>query len=320
MPPAGLTIQWYPGHIAKMERQLADLLKLVDVVIEVIDARLPYATVNPRLQAKYQNKPVLMVLNKADLAEPLETRRWMEHFKQQAALESEKRAQQEVRMQEVILYEANNGGIQKKLILDALIRLGEKKMKSLEAKGMKRRAIRVLVVGMPNVGKSSIINNIVAKKKTKTGHKAGVTRQPQWVRIHPALELLDSPGIIPPTLDSLGVGFLLAAVNSVGEASFEEESAAQFLLQHLEVHHPGLLRSYFKISDQLPVSLESIAISRNYVITGGKADTRRATSAMLSDFRQGRMPRLTLEPLAAVLAGTHLDHFTYEPIQSEEEA
>jgi ribosome biogenesis GTPase A len=190
-------------------------------------------------------------------------------------------------------------------------------MKSLETKGLKRRPIRVLVVGMPNVGKSSVINNIVAQKKAKTGHKAGVTRQPQWVRIHPSLELLDSPGIIPPVLDSLATGLLLAAVNSVGEAAFDEETAAHFLIQHLEAHYPGILRSYFKIPDEAPVSLESIAVSRNYLAPGGKPDLRRATQAVLSDFRQGRMPRMTLEPLAPVLAGTHLSHFKDEPVAGD---
>lgn len=274
------TIQWYPGHIAKIERQLSELLKLVDVVIEVVDARLPISTINPRLRKRYTHKPVLLLLNKADLADPLQNKRWRRYFQDEAPA--------------VMLYESLQGK-QRKALLDALLHLGEPKMKTLEAQGRKRRPIRVLVVGMPNVGKSTIINSIVGRKKAKTGHKAGVTRQTQWVRIHPAIELMDTPGVIPPRLDSEESGNLLASVSSVGEAAYEEEPVAQFLLEHLEVLYPKRGREYYKLSPEQPLNLESIAKSRHYVITGGEPDRLRTARTVLSEFRQGRLGRVTLE-------------------------
>lgn len=273
-------IQWYPGHIAKVERQLTELLKLVDVVIEVIDARLPISTINPRLRKRYTHKPVLLLLNKADLADPAQNKRWREHYKGEANA--------------VMLYESLHGK-QRKQLLDTLLRLGEEKMKALEAQGRKRRPIRVLVVGMPNVGKSTIINSIVGRKKAKTGHKAGVTRQTQWVRIHPAIELMDTPGVIPPRLDSEESGSLLASVSSVGEAAYEEEPVARFLLERIETLHPNAMREYYKLSPDQPLTLESVAENRHYVITGGEPDCLRAARSVLSEFRQGRPGRLTLE-------------------------
>jgi ribosome biogenesis GTPase A len=287
-------IQWYPGHIAKMERQLTELLKLVDVVIEVIDSRIPLASGNPRLREKIKNKPVLRLLNKSDLADPVETKLWLKHFlKEQKETEG---------LQDTLLYAAHAGGSQKKIILERLLKLGETRMKALVAKGLKRRPIRVLVVGMPNVGKSSVINNIVSQKKAKTGHKAGITKQPQWVRIHPNLELLDSPGIIPPVLDTDETGMLLATVSSVGEAAFEDEEAAQFFIDQVEMNYPGHLKTYYKIPEDEALSLEAIAKHRNYIISGGQLDLKRATLAVLTDFRQGRMGRLTLERFHSVAA------------------
>lgn len=274
-------IQWYPGHIAKMERRLADLLKLVDVVVEVVDARIPQSTVNERLRKRMVHKPGVVVLNKADLGDPQANKTWVKHYRSQGS--------------RALLYEAMSSGKHKKELLDTIIALGEERMKALEGKGMKRRPIRTLIIGMPNVGKSSIINNIVGKKKTQTGHKAGVTRQPQWVRIHPDVELLDSPGIIPPVLDSEEVGLFLATVSSVGEAAFDDETVARFLLAQLETHYPKRIREVYKIGQDEVVDFEAIAQSRHFLAPGGKTDHRRSVQAVLSDFRQGRLGRLTLE-------------------------
>lgn len=294
-------IQWYPGHIAKMERKLKDLLKLVDVVVEVLDARLPQTTLNPRLRKQYEHKPVAILLNKADLAHVEETARWVKHFR---SLPLKTTSNGEAVPVMVLTYEAMHGGKHKKALIDALVRLGEAKMKSLEAKGMKRRPIRVLVIGMPNVGKSSVINNIVAQKKAHTGHKAGVTRQPQWVRIHPQVELLDSPGIIPPRLDSEEAGMRLATVSSIGEAAYDEEEVARYLLDHLQVLQPGLLSAHYKIPDSMEVTLENIAECRHFKLPGDRIDVTRAMQTLLTEFRQGRLGRLTLEPLEHALTDT----------------
>ncbi len=274
------TIQWYPGHIAKHERELKNVLKLVDVVVEVLDARMPLATINPRLEQTIRNKPVLVVLNKSDLADPTQTKGWLNHFRQGDGA--------------AMAYETKTGG-QKKALIQAIQQLAEKKMRQLEAKGMKRRPVRVLIVGMPNVGKSSLINSIVSRRKTQTGHKAGVTRQNQWVRIHPTIELLDTPGIIPPSLESEEAGALLATVDSVGQAAYEPEEVARFLLTQIEDHYPGLLQTHYDIPEDWPLSLESIAESKHYKLEGGAPDPLRAAQSLLSHFRQGRLGRLSLQ-------------------------
>lgn len=273
-------IQWYPGHIAKYERQLGELLKLVDVVVEVLDARLPQASVNPRLESKIRHKPTLIILNKSDLGDPIQNKLW-----QRQLTGGEHRA---------MLYDAK-GNQGKQQLVQHILTLGEPAMQKLEAKGRKRRPIRVLVAGMPNVGKSTLINNIVGRKKAKTGHRAGVTRETQWVRIHPEVELMDSPGVIPPILDSSEAGALLATVSSVGDAAFDDEEIARFLMERLELLYPGRLHHHFKLPPDLPLSLEAMAEARHYKLGGNQPDCLRAAQALLTDFRHARIGRITLE-------------------------
>lgn len=283
-------IQWYPGHIAKHERALKEKLKLVDVVVEVLDARLPKTTVNPRLQAQIRSKPTVLVINKTDLADATISKQWLGYFKHTAKDAFS-----------ILLHNTKSSPSKSKNtqgLLTAILKAGEAKMQQLVAKGLKRRAIRVLVIGMPNVGKSSIINHLVGKNHTKTGHKAGVTRGNQWVRIHKDLELLDSPGIIPPSLDTLDsdeAGALLAVVNSIGEASFDDEEIGRFLAERLETLYPGVLRQYFKIPPDYKVDLNGIAIGRRFMALGDRPDTLRAAQSLLSEFRQGRLGRFCLE-------------------------
>jgi len=290
-------IQWYPGHIAKVERTLKEHLKLVDLVIEVVDARIPNTTLNPRLRRQYAHKPILLLLNKADFAEPAQTRRWEAHLNQA--------------VQAVIAYEALSGK-QKQAVINTIVRLGEPVQQKLLAQGRKRRPLRILVAGMPNVGKSTIINSLVGKKKTKTGHKAGVTRATQWVRIHPQIELMDSPGIIPPSLESPEAGALLACVHSVGEAAFEEEAVAQFLLDKLQQRYPNLWQQHFQVtnpSSEETSDLLAIAQARNYKLKGDEWDILRTARAILHDFRQGLLGKLTLEVITQATQTEH-DRFT----------
>lgn len=273
-------IQWYPGHIAKYERKLGDLLKLVDVVVEVLDSRIPIASVNHRLEHSIRNKPTLIILNKSDLGDMIQNRRW------QKALTGENRR--------VMLYDAKSGQAKAQLIQHVLA-LGENAMQKLIAKGRKRRPIRVLVAGMPNVGKSTLINSIVGRKKTKTGHRAGVTRDTQWVRIHPEVELMDSPGVIPPQLEAEHAGALLATVSSIGDAAFDEEEVARFLIEVVEPLYPGLLGSYFKLSEGQVPSLENMALARHYKLGGDQPDLLRTAQALLTEFRHARLGRITLE-------------------------
>ncbi len=273
-------IQWYPGHIAKYERKLQELLKMVDVVVEVLDARIPAASVNHRLEHSIRNKPTLIILNKSDLADPVQNKRW------QKTLTGEKRR--------VMLYDAKSGQAKNQLI-QHVAALGEETMQKLIAKGRKRRPIRVLVAGMPNVGKSTLINSIVGCKKTKTGHRAGVTRQTQWVRIHPEVELMDSPGVIPPQLEEEHAGALLATVSSIGDAAFDEEEVARFLSDTLETLYPNLVKNFFKLPEAHAVSLENMALARHYKLGKDQPDLLRTAQALLTEFRHARMGRITLE-------------------------
>ena len=269
-------IQWYPGHIAKYERELKQKLGPVDVVVVVLDARLPKASYNHRLVKTISGKPVLVLLNKSDLGDNAQYKLWVKKF------------------ENAMLYEAMTPK-QRDVLISKIITLAEPKIQRLMAKGLKRRAVRVLIAGMPNVGKSSLINNIVGRKKAKTGHKAGVTRTGQWVTIHPQVELLDTPGIIPPILTNNETGALLACVSSVGEAAYEDEAVAGFLLACIEDLYPGLVAKYFNMSPDTELSLAGIAEARQYKVSGGEPDARRAGQALLSEFRQGKLGRITLE-------------------------
>jgi len=274
------SIQWYPGHIAKYERQLSDLLKLVDVVVVVLDCRIPNATINPRLAQKIGDKPTLIILNKSDLGDPTQNKRWLKTLTRGN--------------QRAMLYDAKTGQAKAQLIQQVQA-LGETAMQKIIAKGRKRRPIRVLVAGMPNVGKSTLINSIVGRKKTKTGHRAGVTKTTQWIRIHPEVELMDSPGVIPPQLDSPLAGALLATVSSIGDAAFDEEEIARFLLETVDGLYPNLSHKFFKLTPEQPTSLESVAETRNYKLGGAHLDLLRTAQAILADFRHARMGRITLE-------------------------
>lgn len=274
-------IQWYPGHIAKLERELQQLLKLLDVVIELRDARMPQATTYTALtQRLRQQKPVLLVLNKADLADPAWTQSWVSFLKKTYPA--------------VIPFDSSSGK-GKNALLEALFRLGEPIIKRQEAKGLKRRPLRTGVVGLPNVGKSTLINTLVGQKKAKTGHRAGVTRTTQWVRIHPMVELLDTPGLIPPRLDNPETGRLLATAYSIGDAAFDEEAVVPFFLELINTFYPKRLATMLDLPPEEVPTMETIARRRGYLMHGGEPDYKRTAQAILKDYRHGKLGRLTLE-------------------------
>ena len=274
-------IHWYPGHIAKAERKLKELINLVDVVIEVIDARIPLSSVYPDIKKLLGEKPRLIILNKADLADETQTTEWKKFFEKETGFP--------------VLASCASKNNDISTIVNKLIELAKPKIDKLVAKGLLPRPARVVVVGMPNVGKSSIINKLIKKGKAKVGAKAGVTRQQQWVRVNPKIDLLDTPGIIPLKQEDQIKAGKLAMVNSVSENAYENEEVAQELLDILQRKYPQKVKEHYNLKDDF--SLSAVALSRNWIIKNSEPDITRTATMVLTDFRAGRIGRFTLDDL-----------------------
>ena len=275
-----LHIHWYPGHIAKAEKQLKAQLSLVDAVIEVVDARLPYSSSYDNITGLLGEKPRLILLNKADLTDQNELNKFVKTLEEKSGCP-------------VLKSDAKNS---KDLnpVVKRVIELSEPRIQAIMAKGLLRRPARVMVVGMPNVGKSSIINKLTKSSKTKIGAKAGVTRQQQWVRINPQLDLLDTPGIIPMKQEDQERAKKLAFVNSVSENAYSNEIVAKELLVLLERKYSKTVKDFYKVDN---LSLEDIANSRNWIMTGGNPDIERTAVFVLRDFREGKIGKFILDEL-----------------------
>lgn len=272
-------IHWYPGHIAKAERQLKEKLNLVDVVIEVRDARLPISSSYTNIKKLLGEKPRLLLLNKADLVDKDELKSWVNYLKNETECP-------------VIVTDAK-GSKDLSLVIKNALELAEPKIQALMAKGLLRRAARAMVVGMPNVGKSSVINKLTKSSKTKIGAKAGVTRQQQWVRINPKLDLLDTPGIIPTRQDDQMQAVKLAFVSSVSENAYTPEPVAQTLLDLLsKSKYKEEVLAYYKVEE---LTLYTIAKSRNWILKEDTLDTERTAKYILKDFRDGRLGKFILD-------------------------
>lgn len=273
-------IHWYPGHIAKAEKKLKEQVNIVDVVIEVLDARIPMSSSYPDIEKLLREKPRLILMNKSDLANQEETSKWVKTIRERTNCS-------------VIATSASDNRDLSK-ILNKVIELGQPKIIALVKKGLLPRAVRVMVVGMPNVGKSSIINKLIKKAKTKTGAKAGVTRDQQWVRINPKVDLLDTPGIIPLKQEDQDKAYKLAFVDSIGQNAYDVEAVAEIFVRDVEKIYPNLIRDYYKLEDE-EVNIAHIALRRNWIVSGGNPDTKRAAQNVLNDFRVGRLGKLTLD-------------------------
>lgn len=274
-------IHWYPGHIAKAEKKLKEQINIVDVVIEVLDSRIPLSSSYPDIEKLLKDKPRLILMNKSDLAEAEQTKLWQKTIKEKTGCS-------------VIPTSANDNKDLSK-ILNKITELGQAKIISLVKKGLLPRAVRVMVIGMPNVGKSSIINKLIRKAKTKTGAKAGVTREQQWVKINPKVDLLDTPGIIPLKQEDQNKAYKLAFVDSIGEHAYDTEAVAVALIKNLNEVYPNLIKDYYKLDPENEITVENIALKRNWIVQQGKADTKRCAQNILTDFRTGRFGKLTLD-------------------------
>ena len=276
-------IHWYPGHIAKAEKKLKEQLSLVDAVIEVLDARLPLSSCYEDITRLLGQKPRLILLNKSDLTNKSELTPFIKYLEEKTGCP-------------VIPTDAKNSK-DLKFIINKSVELSEPKIQAIMAKGLLRRPARVMVVGMPNVGKSSIINKLTKSSKTKIGAKAGVTRQQQWVRINPKLELLDTPGIIPMKQEDQERAKKLAFVNSISENAYSNEIVAQELLDMLDEKQGKSFRQYYKLPDDKKLDIDNISIERNWLLTGGSTDRERTSVYILRDFREGKIGKFILDKL-----------------------
>lgn len=278
-----LHIHWYPGHIAKAERALKEKLNLVDVVIEVLDARLPISSSYDNIKKLLGDKPRLLLLNKVDLVSPEELKSWIDVIKEKTDCP--------------VLTIDTKTNRSFNIIEKKVLELSEPRIKALMAKGLLRRPARVVVVGLPNVGKSSIINKLTKSTKTKTGAKAGVTRQQQWVRINPNIDLLDTPGIIPMKQDDQQRAMKLAFVNSVSENAYSSEIVAKALLNIVSQNerYTNKFKEHYNIPQEKELNIENIAITRNWIVSGGEPDIDRTSQNMLRDFRDGKIGKFILD-------------------------
>lgn len=274
-------IHWYPGHIAKAQKQLKEKLNLVDVIIEVIDARIPYSSWYKATTELCGTKPRIILMNKTDVSDDKLNKVWSEVIS--------KKANCEVLMTNL----ANKNDIN--IIISKVIKLSKEIMEKRVSKGLLPRPTRTMVIGMPNVGKSSTINRLVKRAKTKTGAKAGVTRQQQWVRINEKIELLDTPGIIPTVQDDQFQALKLACVNSIGENAYDSEYVAVELLKILNSKYRNNIEKYYGFNPEDEITVETIAFKKAWLLKGASPDITRTSQIILSTFRDGKIGKFTLE-------------------------
>lgn len=279
-----MNIQWFPGHMTRAQRMIEENLKLVDAVCEIIDARIPYSSRNPDIDRLSGAKPRLIILNRVDQSDPAVTARWRSYFKEQglAVLETDSRSGKGV-----------NG-------FSAAIReLLKEKLETLAAKGQKGRPIRAMVLGIPNVGKSTFINKVAGRKAAKASDKPGVTRGKQWITVDSGLELLDTPGILWPRFDSPQVGECLAVTGAIRDEILDRETLAANFLVLLRNIAPQCIENRYKFTPDPEANgfelLETAAKKRGFLISGGEYDLERMASVLLDEYRDGKLGRLSLE-------------------------
>lgn len=281
---AYLNIQWYPGHMTKTRRMIEADLKLVDLVAEIVDARIPMSSRNPDIEELVGQKPRLIVLNRADQADPQLTRRWRQQFQAQgvAVIETDSKT---------------GGGIS---LFPAAIRAALKEqIARWREKGQVGRPVRVMVVGIPNVGKSTFINKVAKRKSAKAQDRPGVTRGKQWVNVDAGLDLLDTPGILWPKFEDQEVGKKLAFTGAIKDDVMDVEALACALMEILAERYPQALTDRYRIS-LVPDSqgwelLEEAGRKRGFLISGGEVDTERMAKILLDEFRSGKLGRFTLD-------------------------
>ncbi|MEA4938217.1 MAG: ribosome biogenesis GTPase YlqF [Christensenella sp.] len=275
-------INWYPGHMAKTRRMLVDNLKMIDVVVEVIDARAPLASRNPDFDDLFVGKARVVLLNKSDLADGNSTKRWISFYNRRGIEASGVSA---------------TGGSAKKIVTALIEKAAKPRVDAMKAKGV-NKVVRCMIVGIPNVGKSTLINRMAGESRAEVGDRPGVTRGKQWVRISPYLELMDTPGMLWPKLEDQELAKHLAFLGSIKDEIMDSEELATDLLVLLQQMVPAPLTERFsKLAADTPREelLNAISRSRGFLLRGGELDTERASHVALDEFRAGKIARVTLE-------------------------
>lgn len=282
-------LHWYPGHMTKAVRQMKEDIKLIDIVIELVDARIPISSRNPDIDSLAAGKSRVIILNKADMADDRETENWVKHFTEEGMIA-------------VKLNSRSGNGM--KQVKDAIAKAAEAKMARDRARGILNRPVRAIVGGIPNVGKSTFINSFAGRAVTKTGNKPGVTKGKQWIRLNKQVELLDTPGILWPKFEDRKTAEHLAFIGSIKDEVIEKMELVLNLITELEVNYEGLIASYYGFDncektenkiDFAVKTLEAVAEKRALLKKGGETDTDKASKLILDDFKNGRLGKITLE-------------------------
>ncbi len=277
-----MIVQWYPGHMTKAKRQMQEDIKLIDLIIELVDARVPLSSRNPDIDELGKNKSRLILLNKADLADERYNEKWTEYFLKKGFF---------------VVKVNSKSGAGLKSIQRVIQEACKEKIERDRKRGIMNRPIRAMVVGIPNVGKSTFINSYAGKACTKTGNKPGVTKGKQWIRLNKNLELLDTPGILWPKFEDQEVGKRLAFIGSINDDILNIEELSLELLAYLSKYYPGVLKTRYGIAEEgTPLSmLEGIAENRKCILRGQELDYGKAANILVDEFRNGKLGRITLE-------------------------
>ena len=277
-----MNFQWYPCHMTKAKRQMQEDIKLIDLVIELVDARIPLSSRNPDIDELGKNKYRLILMNKADLADKEQTKKWAEYFKSKGFF--------------VVSLDARTKNSMKS-ITDIVMEACKEKIERDRKRGIKNRPVRAMVVGIPNVGKSTFINSYAGKACAKTGNKPGVTKGKQWIRLNKNVELLDTPGILWPKFEDQMVGLRLALIGSIKDEILNIDELAMELIKYLIKNYSGIINARYEVdeSKELTDIVVDIAKNRNCLLKGGEPDYSKAAALVIDDFRSGKMGCITLE-------------------------
>ena len=277
-----MNFQWYPGHMTKAKRQMQEDIKLIDLVVELVDARIPLSSRNPDIDELGKNKYRLILMNKSDLADPRATEAWSRFFKDKGYYV-------------VSLDARSKAGM--KSITDMIMEACKEKIERDRKRGIKNRPVRAMVVGIPNVGKSTFINSYAGKACAKTGNKPGVTKGKQWIRLNRNVELLDTPGILWPKFEDQKVGLRLALIGSIKDEILNIDELAIELIKFLKESYAGLLQERYDVDESVKEAgiLCQIAENRKCISKGGELDYSKAATLLIDEFRSGCLGRITLE-------------------------